>query len=53
MDGLNYDFFNGKPIRLQYYALPFFMQTRQNMELGIFAQDAWKIKRFTLNLGLR
>ena len=23
------------------------------MELGVFAQDAWKIERFTLNLGLR
>ena len=53
VDGLNYDFLNGKPIRLQYYALPFLQQERQNMELGIFAQDAWKIKRITLNLGLR
>ena len=49
---LNYDFLNGKPIRLQYYGLPFLQQERQNMELGIFAQDAWKIKRMTLNLGL-
>jgi hypothetical protein len=23
------------------------------MELGVFAQDQWKVKRFTLNLGLR
>ena len=53
VDGLNYDFLNGKPIRLQYYALPFLQQERQNMELGIFGQDAWKIKRMTLNLGLR
>jgi hypothetical protein len=53
VDGLNYDFLNAKPIRLQYYALPFFVQTRQHMELGVFAQDAWKVKRFTLNLGLR
>ena len=52
-DGLNYDFLNGKPIRLQYYALPFLQQERQNMELGIFAQDAWKIGRMTLNLGVR
>jgi carboxypeptidase family protein len=53
VDGLNYDFLNGKPIRIQYYALPFQISTRQNMELGIFGQDAWKIKRMTLNLGLR
>ncbi|MFN7983217.1 MAG: TonB-dependent receptor [Vicinamibacterales bacterium] len=53
VDGLNYDFLNGKPIRLQYYGLPFLQQERQNMELGVFAQDAWKINRITLNLGIR
>ena len=53
VDGLNYDFLNGKPLRLQYFGQPFLQQERQNMELGIFAQDAWKIKRMTLNLGLR
>ena len=52
-DGLNYDFLNGKPIRIQYYALPFLQQERQNMELGMFAQDAWKIQRLTVTLGLR
>ena len=52
-DGLNYDFLNGKPNRLQYQAEPFLQQERQNVELGIFAQDAWTIKRVTLNLGLR
>jgi hypothetical protein len=52
-DGLNYDFLNGRPVRIQYYALPFYQQERQNMELGLFAQDAWKVGRFTLNLGLR
>jgi hypothetical protein len=53
VDGLNYDFLNGRPIRIQYYALPYYQQERQNMELGIFAQDAWKIQRITLNLGIR
>jgi hypothetical protein len=52
-DGLNYDFLNGKPSRLQYYAQPFLQQERQNIELGIFGQDAWKLKRLTVNLGLR
>jgi hypothetical protein len=52
-DGLNYDFLDGKPLRLQYQAEPFFQQERQNVELGIFAQDAWTMKRLTLNLGLR
>jgi Carboxypeptidase regulatory-like domain len=52
-DGLNYDFLNGVPNRIQYYALPFYQQERMNAELGLFAQDAWTIKRLTLNLGLR
>jgi hypothetical protein len=53
VDGLNYDFNNGVPFRLEYYSLPFLQQERQNMELGVFAQDAWRIKRVTLNLGIR
>ncbi|HEX7798275.1 MAG TPA: carboxypeptidase regulatory-like domain-containing protein [Vicinamibacterales bacterium] len=52
-DTLNYDFLNGKPNRLQYYAQPYFQQERQLMELGLYAQDAWKIQRLTLNLGIR
>ena len=52
-DGLNYDFLNGRPIRIQYLATPFFQQERQNHEIGIFAQDAWKLGRMTLNLGVR
>jgi hypothetical protein len=50
---LNYDFLNGKPNRIQYFAGPFFQQERQNHEIGLFAQDAWKVQRLTLNLGLR
>jgi hypothetical protein len=52
-DGLNYDFLNARPIRIQYQALPYFQQERQNHEIGVFAQDAWKIRRLTLNLGVR
>ena len=52
-DGLNYQFLNGKPAGIDYYALPFQQAIRQNMELGIYAQDAWKIQRVTLNLGIR
>ncbi len=53
VDGLNYDFTNGKPTALQYYATPFTVNVRQNMELGVFAQDQWKLGRMTLNLGAR
>ena len=52
-DGLNYDFLNGRPLRIQYQAEPFFQQERQNAELGVFLQDAWTLKRVTLNLGVR
>jgi hypothetical protein len=52
-DGLNYDFLNGKPNQIQYYALPFQQAIRQRLELGIFAQDAWKVQRLTLSLGIR
>src|SRR5204863_4796250 len=52
-DTLNYDFLNGKPNRIQYYSQPYFQQERQLMELGLYAQDAWKIQRLSLNLGLR
>ena len=52
-DGLNYDFQNGRPARIQYLAIPYFQQERQNHEIGLFAQDAWRLKRLTLNLGLR
>ncbi len=52
-DGLNYDFLNGRPLRLQYQAEPFLQQERQNTELGIFLQDAWTLRRITVNLGLR
>ena len=53
VDGLNYDFLNGKPLRLQYQAQPFLQQERQNAEVGIFVQDAWTMRRLTLNLGVR
>ncbi len=52
-DGINYDFRNGRPAQIQYLAIPFFQQERQNHEIGLFAQDAWRLQRLTLNLGLR
>ncbi len=53
VDGLNYIFTNGRPAQLEYYALPFQVNVRQNSELGIFAQDAWRMGRVTWNLGVR
>ncbi len=53
VDGLNYLFLGGKPNQLAYFAGPFFQQERQNHEIGLYAQDAWKIHRLTVNLGIR
>jgi hypothetical protein len=53
-DGVNYVFNRGRPVRIDYpVAEPFFQQERQNHEIGVFAQDAWTLGRFTVNLGLR
>jgi Carboxypeptidase regulatory-like domain len=52
-DGLNYDFLNGRPLRIQYLAAPYFQQERQNHEIGLYAQDAWRLQRLTVNVGLR
>ena len=52
-DTLNYDFRNGLPDRIQYNATPFFQQERMDIELGLYAQDAWTLDRLTLNLGIR
>ena len=57
-DNINYRFDTGPdgtsiPDQLEYRAQPFFQQERMNLELGLFAQDAWTIDRMTLNLGIR
>lgn len=52
-DGLNYDFLNGRPLRIQYQAEPFLQQERQNAELGLFLQDSWTVNRVTLTAGVR
>ena len=52
-DGINWAFSQGRPSRLEYLAMPFYQQERQNHEIGVFAQDAWTLGRITMNLGLR
>ena len=52
-DTLNYGFRNGVPERIDYFAQPYFQQERMNVELGLYAQDAWTLDRLTLNLGIR
>lgn len=49
-----YYLFNGFPIGILQWATPYKTDTRVKADMGIYAQDQWKItNQLTLNLGLR
>jgi hypothetical protein len=48
-----YFFYNQVPVALAEYAAPFHASVRMKLDLGLYAQDQWTIKRLTLNAGLR
>jgi len=48
-----YIFNNQVPTNLTQYATPHFSESKVRMNLGVYAQDQWTIKRLTLNLGAR
>ncbi len=50
---LTYRFLNGVPNQLTQRATPLDRSERQRMDLGIFAQDRWTMKRLTLSYGVR
>ncbi len=50
---LTYQFLNGVPNQLTERATPLDRSERQRMDLGIFAQDKWTVKRLTLSYGVR
>jgi hypothetical protein len=50
---LSYRFLNGVPNQLTQRATPFDRSERQRMDLGIFAQDKWTVKRLALSYGVR
>jgi outer membrane receptor protein involved in Fe transport len=51
---VNYTFRNGVPNSITQYASPYLAQAFAKWDLGIFAQDQWKVSnRLTLNLGIR
>ncbi len=52
MGGRTYTFRNGVPQSVTIYNQPFNAVERTNT-IGLFAQDQWKIRNFTMNLGLR
>ena len=50
---LTYQFNNGIPNQLTQRATPLYRAERQKLDLGIFIQDKWTVKRLTLSGGLR
>ena len=44
---------NGVPQSVTLWAAPIELKEREKVELGLYAQDQWTVRRFTLNLGLR
>jgi len=50
---VSYTFLNGLPSSVTQYAEPVTFSERLKVNLGLYAQDQWTVKRLTLNLGLR
>jgi hypothetical protein len=50
---MTYQFRNGVPIQITEYSTPYTDLARLKVDLGVYAQDRWTIKRLTLNYGLR
>ncbi len=50
---VQYTFRNQVPISLTQWASPIIFRERLKANLGLFAQDQWTMKKWTLNLGLR
>ena len=50
---ISYTFLRGVPTQVTQYATPYIQHNRLKAELGVYAQDAWTIRRLTLNLGVR
>jgi hypothetical protein len=50
---VSYTFLNGLPSSITEYAEPVTFSERLKVNLGLYAQDQWTVKRLTLNLGLR
>jgi hypothetical protein len=50
---LGYQFLNGVPVLVEQQAVPYGTRDIQKMDLGLYAQDRWSVKRLSLNYGLR
>jgi hypothetical protein len=52
-DYVAYRFSNGTPNQLTQRATPYERLVKQPWDLGIYAQDAWTLRRLTVNAGIR
>src|SRR6185369_7206541 len=50
---VDYYFVNGVPSQFRQWALPIHTTAKLSHEAGIYAQDAWTVKRATINGGVR
>jgi hypothetical protein len=50
---VSYRFLNGVPNQLTQRATPLDRSERQRLDLGVFAQDRWTVRRLTLSYGVR
>jgi hypothetical protein len=48
-----YTFLNGRPSSLTEYAEPVTFDERLKVNLGLYVQDQWTMRKLTLNLGIR
>ena len=49
----NYDLLDGLPSRVTYYATPLSFDEVMKANVGLFAQDQWSLKRWSINAGVR
>jgi carboxypeptidase family protein len=50
---VSYTFLNGRPSSITEYAEPVTFDERLKVNLGLYLQDQWTIRKLTINLGLR
>src|SRR5712671_2521406 len=50
---ISYGFRGNVPAQITQWASPQFVEAKLKVNLGLYAQDQWTIKRLTLNYGLR
>jgi carboxypeptidase family protein len=48
-----YTFFNGAPTQITEWATPYLAQTDVDADFGMYAQDRWNVRHFTIMAGIR